>query len=127
MRWSLALTALVLGALAPFAGTPYQRREVSALDLAYWIKDRKPGLRVVDLRTQEEFEAFHIPTSVRVTAASIDVKPHETIVIVAGDASRVDGPNVFVLRGGVLAWVNEVTKGHTAIGNYFGGVRRGGC
>jgi hypothetical protein len=34
MKWSLAVTAFVLGALAPFAGSPYQRREVSPLDLA---------------------------------------------------------------------------------------------
>jgi rhodanese-related sulfurtransferase len=127
MKWTLALTAFVLGALAPFAGSPYQRRQVSPLDLAYWIKDRKPGLRVIDLRSQEDFDAFHIPTSVRATASSIDVKQHETIVIVAGDASHIDGPNVYLLRGGVLGWVNEVMKGRTAIGNYFGAMRRGGC
>jgi rhodanese-related sulfurtransferase len=127
MKWSLALTALVLGALAPFAGSPYQRREVSAIELAFWIKDRKPGLRVIDLRSQEDFDAFHIPTSVRATPSSFHANADETIVIAGGDAAKIDGPNVYVLRGGVLAWVNEVTKGRTAIGNYFGHVRRGGC
>jgi len=127
MKWSLAITALFLGALAPFAGSPYQRREVGAMELAFWIKDRKPGLRVVDLRSQSDFDAFHVPTSVRESVASIHVKPDETIVITGGDASQIQGPNVYVLRGGVLAWVNEVAKSRTAIGNYFGGMRRGGC
>ena len=127
MKWSLAVTALLLGAIAPFAGSPYRRQEVSAVDLAYWIKDRKPGFRVIDLRSQEDYDAFHVPTSVRATPETLHAKANETIVIAGGDASQIDGPNVYVLRGGVLAWVNEVANGRTAIGNYFGGVRRGGC
>jgi hypothetical protein len=127
MKWTLSTFALILGAFAPFAGSPYRHKEVSAIDLAFWIKDRKPGLRVLDLRSQRDFDAFHIPTSVRVAPEAVHLLPGETVVIAAGDASSIDGPDVFVLRGGVLAWLNEVANGRTAIGNYFGGTRRGGC
>ena len=125
MKWALAAIALTLGALAPFAGSPYKQKEVSAVDLAFWIRDRKPGLRVIDLRSQQEFDAAHVPTSIRATA--IRPAENETIVVVAGNDVRFDHPHVYVLRGGIAAWTSEVAKRNSAIGRYFGGVRRGGC
>ena len=125
MRWALAAIALTLGALAPFAGSPYRQKEVSAVELAYWIKDRKPGLRVIDLRSQQEFDRVHVPTSIR--ASAIAPRADETIVVVSNDDVKADHPNVYVLRGGIAAWTSEVARRNTAIGRYFGGVRRGGC
>src|SRR5207237_10298125 len=76
-RW-LAGAALALGVLAPLAGSPYSSRHavidvaslarsvareedhVTALELAQWIKDRRPGLRVLDLRSPEEYTAYHV-------------------------------------------------------------------
>ena len=125
MKWTLAAIALTLGVLAPFAGSPYKQKEVSAVDLAFWIKDRKPGLRVIDLRSQQQFDAAHVPTSIRASAITPGV--NETIVVIADDDVKVDHPNVYVLRGGIAAWTSEVAKRNSAIGRYFGGVRRGGC
>ena len=125
MKWALAAIALTLGALAPFAGSPYKQKAVSAVDLAFWIKDRKPGLRVIDLRSQQAFDAAHVPTSVR--ASTIAPAENETIVVVTDKPLQLDHPNVYVLRGGMAAWTSEVAKRNSAIGRYFGGVRRGGC
>ena len=82
-RW-LAGAAALAGALAPLAGNPYraapvgspagsidvaelarvvaeQEDHVSAVELAGWIRARKPGLRVIDVRSASEYRAFHIP------------------------------------------------------------------
>ena len=36
-----------------------------------WIRDRKPGLRVLDVRTDSEFEAYHIPSAERRAALAL--------------------------------------------------------
>lgn len=77
----LGVGALVCGLAAPLAGSPYRHARgpvdmeamariimngedhVSALTLAEWIRARKPGLRVIDVRTPEEFREFAIPTA----------------------------------------------------------------
>ncbi len=79
-RW-LAATALLLGGLAAIAGEPYapnsgqvdvnvlaqmiarEQDHVDAADLARWINEHKPGLRVVDLRSPEEFTQAHVPSA----------------------------------------------------------------
>jgi len=139
VRWTLAAIALALGALSPFAGSPYRQREVAAIELATWIKDRKPGLRIVDLRSQKEFDAFHVPTSKRLALESVTPRPGETIVVCGAadpggadlarlkSAAEVGGATLYVLHGDVQAWISEVVKRPTAIGRYFGGMRRGGC
>ena len=80
MRWPrispvhLAVgVALVLGSLAALAGTPDRARNarldveslaraveheddhVTAIELAEWIKNRRPGLRILDVRSSGEF------------------------------------------------------------------------
>ena len=125
IRRILAGAALLLGAMAPFAGSPSSMKEVSALELATWIKDHKPGLRIVDTRSEEEFEDYHIPGAVHEAAIK---KPQ--IVIYAGS-------DVFVLRGGMDAWMSDVMNPITSsdVTRYFGGtarryggfVRRRGC
>lgn len=123
MRWALAGIALGCGILAAFAGTPYRRHDVTAIELAQWIKDRKPELHVIDLRSPNDFRTFHVPTSVH--ASTVDPRPDETFVVVSDQPIEFDAPNVYVLRGGAMAWKAEVTP--TALGRYFGGTRRGGC
>ncbi len=77
----LGLGALALGLAAPFVGSPYRApksgldvdaltREidegsdhVSARELAAWIRDRRPGLRVIDVRAAEAFGDDAIPTA----------------------------------------------------------------
>ena len=94
---------------------------VSAIQLAEWIRARKQGLRVIDLRSDSEFAEVHIPSASRVALAelpSINAKPGETIVLysatsaVAAQAwlmSRAMGTaRVYYLRGGAVAWADDV-------------------
>ena len=119
MKRTLAAIALILGGLAAFAGSPYPRpKEVSAAELVQWIKEHKPGLQIVDMRSKAEFDEFHVPGSVWMRASARDVR---TTVIVTNDPSTVP-PNTCVLHGGVDAW-----RKTPAVTRYFGGVRRGGC
>ena len=131
--------ALVLGLLAAFAGTPDRSRNarvdvdqlaraveheddhVTAVELAEWIRDRRPGLRVVDIRTSGEFDAMHIPTAERIPLSELSKTPFrrdETIVLYSeGGAHAGQGwvflralgyTQVYFLRGGLREWLDDV-------------------
>ena len=168
MRRVLGATAAILGVLALFAGEapersadgssagpPPARRQLSApasrwrysrraagatlepVELAEWIRDRKPHLRVVDVRSELEFDEYHLPRAERLTS-STTFAPDDTVVLVAGGSVRAR--NVYVLRGGVQAWIDEVMNPTIAadappsvraayqrasiVSRYFGGVPR---
>jgi rhodanese-related sulfurtransferase len=144
-RWrvgpaSLAVgAALVLGLLAAFAGTPDRSRNarldveslaraveheddhVTAIELAEWIRDRRPGLRVVDIRSTEEFNALHIPTAERISLSDLAktaFRRDETIVLYSeGGTHSGQGwvflralgyTRVYFLRGGLSEWLDDV-------------------
>ena len=87
---------------------------LSAPELAQWIHDRKPGLRILDGRAQAAYDWYHIPGAEHASTAS------GSIVVMAES-------NTYVLRGGMQAWL-DMLKSPTAIARYFGGPpRRGGC
>ena len=160
--------ALVLGVAAAFAGTPDRARNarldveslaraveheddhVTAIELAEWIRDRRAGLRVVDIRTSDEFDALHIPTAERIPLSDLPKTPFrrdETIVLYSeGGAHAGQGwvflralgyTQVYFLRGGLREWLDEVmtptiapTAGDSArkafahvsdLSRYFGG------
>ena len=154
---ALAIAALVLGAAAPFAGSPYRsaygsvdvtelagvvaREEdhVTALELATWIHDRKPGLRVIDVREPDEFAAYPIPTAENIPLAQfnrLSVKPDETLVLYSGGGAHaaqawvfiraIGHRRVFFLSGGLNEWLDDVMNpvASTPITKYFGGVAR---
>jgi rhodanese-related sulfurtransferase len=137
-RRALAAAALIFGALAALVGTPAPRgssidlgslartveREddhVTAVELATWIKDRKPGLRVIDVRPAEEFSNFHLPTAERIPLEALVTTPftnQETIVLYSdGGAHAAQGwvflrargyRQVYFLRGGLADWLDQV-------------------
>lgn len=158
----LGVGALVLGVAAGFSGSPYRATRgridiertvrlildggdhVSALELAGWIKDRKPGLRVIDVRTPAEFAQYAIPTAENLPLEALmhaSFAPHETIVLYseggahAGQAwvlLRAMGvSNAWFIAGGLADWDEEVmapvlasgTQAETisGISRYFGG------
>lgn len=154
---ALAVGALVLGTAAAFAGSPYRaargsvdvtelssmvaREEdhVTALELAAWIHDRKPGLRVIDVREPDEFAAYQIPTAENVPLAQfsrLSLKPDETVVLYSGGGAHaaqawvfiraMGHRQVFFLSGGLNEWIDEVMNpvASTPITKYFGGVAR---
>jgi rhodanese-related sulfurtransferase len=131
--------ALLLGLLAAFAGTPDRARNarvdvddlaraveheddhVTAIELAEWIRDRRPGLRVVDIRSSGEFDALHIPTAERIPLSELSRTPFrrdETIVLYSeGGAHAGQGwvflralgyTRVYFLRGGLREWLDDV-------------------
>lgn len=169
----LAIAAAALGLLAAFSGSPYSaqhgridvdalanvvRREddhVTAIELAGWIKTRRPGLRVVDVRSQDEFDEYHVPTAERIAIDSLALArfaSDETIVLYSeGGAHAAQAwvflralgfEKVFFLRGGVYEWLEQVMNptlrpgaaandsasfaNVAALSRYFGGVPRTG-
>ena len=130
---------------------------ITAVELAQWIKDRKPGLRVLDIRLDSAFEAFHIPSAERVPLnelATMKPKGGETLVLYSeGGAHAAQGwvllrslgfRQVYFLRGGLLDWMDDVmspvlpeNSGNAsadsararaaALSRYFGGVPRVGA
>ena len=138
-RRNFARAAIVLGAAAPLAGSPYAESgsaldidelsravergddHIDAIELAQWIKDRRPGLRVIDLRSQAAFDEGHIPGAEYMPMTGLSTatfKPEETIVLYseggahAGQAwvfLRARGlRQVFFLRSGAYEWAEQV-------------------
>lgn len=175
MRRYLAIAAAVLALLAAVKGSPSpltpgsvdvaalardiegEADHVTAIELAQWIKDRKPGLRVLDVRSDSEFKEFAIPTAERVpltAMAGMRPRADETLVLYSeGGAHAAQGwvllrasghGNVFFLRGGLLDWMDDIVSpvisppsGNAAadsvwarqasLSRYFGGTPRVGA
>ena len=139
MTRRLGFTALGLGLAAAFAGTPYRHRSgqldiggavtaigsggdhVTALELAAWIRGRKPGLRVIDVRPADAFAAYAIPTAENIPLDPLMTtvfQPHEVVVLYseggahAGQAwvlLRALGVfNAWFIAGGLADWRDEV-------------------
>ncbi|HEU4889456.1 MAG TPA: rhodanese-like domain-containing protein [Thermoanaerobaculia bacterium] len=154
----LAVAALLLGVLAPFAGSPYRAQQqgidvqelaaqvareedhVTALELAAWIKDRKPRLRVIDLRSEEEFDEYHVPRAELMSfeqLLSARFASDETIVLISDGGAHaaqawvflcaLGHEHVYFLRGGLGEWLDDVMNPPktTELSRYFGGTARG--
>ena len=167
----LAIAAISLAALAAVAGRPDKNRGTSldiaalardvqteadhltAIELARWIRDRKPNLRIVDIRDSAEFEEYHVPGAERLSIEQVvrtSFAPGQTVVLYSGGGAhaaqawvllRARGErDVFFLRGGISEWVDEVMNARipvrgsagerdaadsvAALSRYFGGVPR---
>ena len=135
----LGFIATVLGVTAAVTGSPYasdhahvdiaalgravvhEEDHVTAVDLARWIRDRRTNLRLLDVRSRAEYDAYHIPTAEWVALDSVAetrLKRDETIVIYSeGGAHAAQAwvflralgfENVYFLRGGLLDWLDDV-------------------
>jgi rhodanese-related sulfurtransferase len=98
-----------------------QEDHVSAVELASWIRARRPGLRVIDVRSASEFRAFHIPGAEHIP---LEALPHarfaagDTVVLysevgVHGAQAWVflralGHRQVFFLREGLHEWLDDV-------------------
>lgn len=135
----LGLGALALGLLAPFAGSPRRAvaggldidaiaraiddgsDHVSARELARWIRARKAGLRVIDVRDAKAFAEDSIPSAVnlpvdRLVRASF--KPGETVVLYSQEGAHAGQAwvllkalgvaDVVFVPGGLADWQEEV-------------------
>jgi rhodanese-related sulfurtransferase len=158
-RRVLACVAGVLAVLAAFAGSPYRNdragidvaalaeevtREtdhVTALELAQWIRDRKPGLRVLDLRDSLSYAEYRIPRAEQISMSDLVSRrfpSNETLVLISdGGAHAAQGwvflrarghRQVYFLRGGLGEWIDEVINPAkpSDLTRYFGGMPRMG-
>ena len=123
---------------------------VTAVELAQWIRQRKPGLRVLDVRSDPEYQAYHIPSAERLpltALAALAPTDGETLVLYSeGGAHAAQGwvllrasghRRVYFLRGGLLDWMDDVMSPAlpndssratvAALSRYFGGVPRAGA
>lgn len=134
----LAIAAIVAGGLAVVAGTPtrstgtidvqqlaltVEREEdhVTAVELAKWIRDDKSGLRVLDIRSDSEFNEFHIPGATRAPLSEIARMPLDSaatyVLYSEGGTHAAQGwfllrargaRNAFFLRGGLYEWLDGI-------------------
>lgn len=109
---------------------------VTALELAQWIRERKPGLRIIDLRAdrRERMPSSEAMTLEKVVQARF--QPHETIVLMSDGGAHAAQAwvllrstglrHVYFLRGGFAEWNETVLHPaqSTELTRYF---RRGGC
>lgn len=135
----LAITAFVLGFLALFIGNPYHGAEakVNAKELALivekevdhvnvdvladWIIQGKSDFRLVDLRNEQEYAVYHIPSAENITLSGLDqssLKHNEKIVLYSEggihsaqawmllEAKGYKG--VYILRGGLEEWKDQI-------------------
>jgi len=139
LRRRLSLAALSLGLAAPFVGSPYRAARgridindlatavgrgddhIEALELAAWIRDRRSGLRVIDVRPRSEFDAYAIPTAENLPIEFIGKAgiTHEQTAVLYSETGvhaaqawvflRAQGfAQVFFLRRGLAEWIEEV-------------------
>jgi rhodanese-related sulfurtransferase len=154
----LAGAAVVAAALAVWVGEPVAKPaptgadELSAIELAQWIHDRRDGLRVVDVRPPADFAVDHLPGSENAPALGVDpaafAATDSTVLYGWSDEAarsiqerlRTSGRHALVLRGGYDAWTREVLSPEipagaadrepyrtiAALSRYFGGRPRVG-
>ena len=132
-----------------------EQDHVTALELAAWLRDRKPGLRVVDVRGAADYADFHLPNAENLSLAEVTrarFRADETVVLYSeGGTHAAQGwfflrargvERVYFLRGGLYEWMTEVMSPTLAadaspqaraafrrtaeLSRYFGGVPRAG-
>ena len=169
-----AATALVLGVLAAVVGSPLpssrtdgvdvaslaraveqEEDHVTGVELAEWIRDRRSGLRVIDVRSAAEFDAYHIPRAEHLSLSDLahaTLAPDDQIVLYSEGGAHAAQAWVFLralghrhvwfLRGGLYEWLDQVMsptltdsanaadsaafKRASAVSRYFGGSPRVG-
>jgi rhodanese-related sulfurtransferase len=141
----LAAVAALAGVLAAFAGTPAPRKPVAApaaarpdvarlaaavaheddhitaIELAEWIRGRKPGLRIIDLRGKREFDTYHLPRAENVPiepVVSTPFRAEETVVLISDGGAHaaqawvllqvLGHQKTYFLRGGLGEWLSDV-------------------
>jgi len=139
MNAKVGLLLLVLGVVALFIGNPYDRatatidtaelaeivqREVDHVapeQLADWIIQGRADYRLIDLRTPEEFEQYHIPGAENVAITGLadhGLLRNEKIILYSEGGIHSaqawfllrakDYNGVYILRGGLQDWRDSV-------------------
>jgi rhodanese-related sulfurtransferase len=135
----LAFFALLLGIIAVFAGSPYMGSEVRVntkdlalmtvknsdkikpLELADWIIKGKADYTLVDLRNEDQYNQYFIPTAINIPLAQLpesDLLRNQKIILYADDDVNAaqawfilkskNFRGVYLLDGGLKNWQGEV-------------------
>ena len=138
-RKRMGILAIILGIIAVFIGNPQDNTKtsvnikelamtagdnvntVTVNELSNWIIQGKMDYRLVDLRTEAEYEEYNIPTSECVPMSSItnsELMRNEKIILYSNDdivASQAwfilksgSYKSVSILKNGMEAWKNEI-------------------
>jgi rhodanese-related sulfurtransferase len=162
---ALALLALVAGDPYPSATTANsglsqslgleidEAHRVSAIQLAEWVRERRPGLRVLDLRTPTQYEEFNLPKAELKSLSQLGTTEFDstaTLVVYGDDAEAAQRgwlilralgyPNVYYMKDGIGEWLGDImnptispdaSEGERAafeklaeLSRYFGGLPR---
>ena len=122
IRTALATLALSAGMLAAIGGEPLPgpaADEVSAVELAEWIRAQRPGLLVIDLRDARDADGPGVPGALRREPAHpTETAEFDTIVVYAegefpgSSAASLralwNQPRLLRLHGGMAAWNTDV-------------------
>jgi rhodanese-related sulfurtransferase len=135
----LALVALFLGVIAVFAGSPYLGSEVKVntkdlalstvknsdkinpIELADWIIQGKADYTLVDLRNEDQYNQYFIPTAINIPLPQLpesDLLRNQKIILYADDdvnsaqawfILKSQGfKGVYILDGSLKSWNEEV-------------------
>ena len=135
----LALFALLLGIIAVFAGSPYMGSEVKVntkdlalttvknsdkikpLELADWIIKGKADYTLVDLRNEDQYSQYFIPTAINIPLVQLpesDLLRNQKIILYSEDDVNVaqawfilkskDFRGVYIFDGGLKKWQEEI-------------------
>ena len=139
LQRKLALLAFLLGLVALFVGSPYQGNRavvdakalaidigsesdhITATELADWLIAERADFRLIDLRDEQEYAEYHIPTAENVVVASLTDYPlmrNEKILLYSNGGIHASQAAillraqkykaVYTLLGGLNAWKDEV-------------------
>lgn len=135
----LALLGLILGLVALFLGDPYDNtfakvnvKELSVeairdseiinvKELADWIIEGRVDYRLVDLRDEEAYNEYFIPTAVNIPVSKImdaGLMRNQKILLYSEDNIKAaqgwfilkanNYKSVYILDGGIDSWKNEI-------------------
>lgn len=135
----LAIVALIFGLVAVLLGNPYDNtyakvnvKELSiesirdseiinVKELADWIIEGKVDYRLVDLREEEAFKEYFIPTAVNIQTSELlesNLMRNQKILLYCEDNIKAaqgwfvlkskDYKGVYILNGGVDSWKDEI-------------------
>jgi rhodanese-related sulfurtransferase len=141
LNWKqrIALLALALGVVALFAGNPYrggrvsldvkdlallvqkERDHVSVEQLADWIIQGRADYRLLDLRSEKEFNDYHVPTAESVALSALNDFPlrrNEKIILYSEGGIHASQAwfllaasgfrHVYLLTGGLDEWREKI-------------------
>ncbi len=98
--------------------------KVTAEEIAHWLIDKRPDILLVDIRTTEEYQKYHIPGAINLPLArlfepeSLDQLDQDKTIVLYSNGSvyaaqawvmlRQLGIESYVLSGGLNYWVQAI-------------------